>query len=71
MTPATPNTTERTCSNCAHRNHQPEAREPHCWNLVPIEDGDVLRCECHQTPMEDAADIAAHAAIRKAKGAAK
>ena len=61
---------KRTCSNCAHRNHQPEApNEPDCWNLIPIED--VLRCDGHQTMLEDAADIATHAAIRKAKGAAK
>ena len=60
-------TTARTCDNCAHRNHHPEFREPDCWNLIPIEG--ISRCEYHQTPMEDAADIAARAAIRKAKGA--
>jgi hypothetical protein len=67
-----PSTTERTCTNCAHYVF-PEAGElPHCVNLIPIEDGDVLRCyEHHQTPGEDAADIAAHAAIRKAKGLAQ
>lgn len=71
MTPTTPSTTERTCSNCAHRNHQPEApNEPDCWFLLDTVQ-DVLRCDGHRTAMEDAADIAAHAAIRKAKGAAK
>ncbi len=66
-----PSIEQRTCTNCAHRNRQPEGKEPHCLNLIPIEDGDVLRCNDHQTTAEDAADIAAHAAIRKAKGAAK
>ena len=64
-----PSTTERTCTNCAHHISPTAPGEPpHCVNLIPIEGGDVVRCyEHHQTPEEDAADTAAHAAICKAK----